>query len=113
MKIRLPERVITKGRLSSVTVTVGFVAGGAAGASPDFGAAAGVGSGVTETGGSTVGKNFSSLGVNFAASSLVGNSIAVNIVGTSVRAGQVANISREFANASEFFFRKFTTDLNS
>src|SRR4051812_5983141 len=69
-------------------------------------------SGVTGTGGNTVGKNVSSFGANFAASSSVGNSMATKKVGTSVRTGQLANISRDWAKASEFFLRKLMIDLN-
>src|SRR4051812_17322378 len=70
-------------------------------------------SGGTGTGGNTVGRNVSSFGANLAASSLVGNSIATKNVGTSVRTGQLANIKRACARASEFFLRKLRTDLNS
>src|ERR1700681_764578 len=56
--------------------------------------AAGEASGVTWTGGKTPGRKVSSLGANFAASSLVANSIATKTSGTLVRAGQVANKRR-------------------
>src|SRR5258706_13841491 len=93
------------------------VAGGdaddCAGDAAVFGLASGDVSGVTGTGGSTVGKNVSSFGANLSASSLVGNSIATNTLGRSVRVGQVANIKREDVSASEFFLRKSMIDWNS
>src|SRR5439155_23806565 len=67
-------------------------------------------SGSIGTGGSTVGRNVSSLGENFAASSGVANSIATNAFGTSARAGHDANNSREVASASSFFLRNLIID---
>src|SRR5258708_4129746 len=121
MSTRLPEWVITNGNRSAgfcgfavcgeAEAAVSFFGGAAPGGGPSsLGLAdagldgdavdSGVGSG---TGGKMVGRNVSSLGANFAASSAVPNSIATKASGTSVRAGQVANCSRAVARASAFF----------
>ena len=127
MQTRLPACVITKGKRSSTcgeapaigdgrtlgfSTVLGFGVAASLAASPVFMSFSSVGSGVTGTGGSTVGRNFSSLGANFAASSSFGNSIATKTIGTSVRTAQLANISRDDPNASEFFFKKLTMALN-
>src|SRR5690242_4146375 len=98
MKTRLARCVITNGRCSAggccgddamagvaLDCALSFCTPGAA-------ALSGVASG---TGGRIVGKKVSSFGANLFASSFVGNSIAKKIMGTSVRAGQLANISRD------------------
>src|SRR5437762_5746979 len=118
MKTKLPERVTLKGSCSTGAGDGAETTGGAAGfCAPGWGelaaAASFVGpSGVTGTGGKTVGRKVSSLGANLLASSFVGNSIATKTAGTSVRAGQVANIKRDEPRASEFFFKKLIIDLN-
>src|SRR5438445_537089 len=66
----------------------------------------------TGTGGSTVGRNVSSFGVNFAASSGEANSIAAIVLGMSLRAGHAANISRDVANCSELSLRNFSSEVN-
>src|ERR1051325_3067579 len=126
MKTSLPECEISKGRRSSIAcgdptadgedARVGLFAGGCVarwGGPVDVDGLLGVASGVTGTGGRTVGKNVSNFGANFAASSFVGSSIATKNDGTSVRTGQAANIRRDEASPSEFFLRKLTIDLNS
>src|ERR1041384_1271541 len=125
MKTKVPECVMTNGKRSTAgcgagRVTfgvgngVGFATDGeAADSGVDVPFGPGDPSGVTGIGGNTVGKNFSSFGANLSASSLVGNSIATKTLGRSVRVGKVANIKREDANASEFFFRKSMIDWNS
>src|ERR1041385_7162004 len=125
MKTKVPACVMTNGNRSTagrgagrVTFRVGNGVGFATDGEPadsgvDVPFGPGDASGVTGTGGSTVGRNVSSLGANLSASSLVGNSIATKTLGRSVRVGQVANIRREDANASEFFFRKSMIDWNS
>src|SRR5437660_728122 len=103
MKTKVPEWVMTNGKRSTAGGGAGRVTFGVAngvgfatdGEAADSGAAfpfgSGDASGVTGTRGNTVGKNFSSFGANLSASSLVGNSIATNTFGRSVRVGQVAN----------------------
>src|SRR5438105_11775675 len=131
MKIKLLARVITNGdRISTFAGAVGF-AGEAAGLAPIgfgggtganavsacrvcFGDAAGLGfASSTGTGGITVGRNVSSFGVNFAASSGEANSIAAIVLGMSLRAGQAANITRDVANCSELSLRNFSSAWNS
>src|SRR3989442_114010 len=130
MKTKLPARVITNGdRISTFGEAAGFAAGAAGLASIGFGGttpadvwawvvglgvAAGLGfASSTGTGGMTVGRNVSSFGVNFVASSGEANSIAAIVLGMSLRAGHVANISREVANCSELSLRNFSSELNS
>src|SRR5438067_2191151 len=115
MKTRLPRCVITNGRCSAGGCCGDeVIAGVALGAALSFcvfreDELSGVASG---TGGRIVGKKVSSFGANLFASSFVENSIATKIIGTSVRAGQPANIRRDVPNSSECFFKKLTTDLN-
>src|SRR5438874_1706252 len=114
MRTRLPACVITNGKCSAggdgEPLPKGLAAGIAL-AAPGW---ADTGEGeASGTGGKTVGKNFASVGANLLASSFVGNSIATKTSGTSERAGQVANRSRDDVSISEFFLRKLTIDLNS
>src|SRR5207302_6267208 len=130
MKIKLPARVITNGdRISTFGEAAGFAAGTTCFTSIDFdgvaptdasawviglGDDAGLGfASSTGTGGRTVGRNVSSFGVNFAASSGEANSIAAIVVGMSLRAGHAANISRDVANCSELSLRNFSSEANS
>src|SRR5262252_5257769 len=119
MHTRLSACVTTNGSVSSVigtsTPTVaGFSAFFAGGFSVLSGLAcfSDEGSGVAGGGGINVGRKVSSFGANLAASSLVGNSMATKTTGTSVRTAQLANINRDWASASEFFFKKLMSDLN-
>src|SRR5437762_10639082 len=125
MKTNVPEWVMTNGKRSTAgggagRVTfgvgngVGFATDGEvadSGADVSFGS--GDRSGVTGTGGNTVGKNFSSFGANLSASSLVGNSMATNTFSRYVRVGKVANIKREDVSTSEIFLMKSMIDWNS
>src|SRR5437763_1233363 len=130
MKTKLPARVITNGdRVSTFGEATGFADGagfaatGFVGAAPAADASAGLVSfeddaglgcaSSTGTGGRTVGRNVSSFGVNFAASSGEANSSAAIVVGISLRAGQLANIRRDVANCSELSLRNFSSELNS
>src|SRR6185503_4001301 len=136
MQTRLPACVITNGRRSSTgdvdgagpgcALTAGLLTMGVVVGDGSFDFVCGVtfgsrarrsiasaveGSGVTGTGCRTVGRKVSSFGANFVASSLVGNSIATKALGKSVRTGHAANIRRDWARASEFFFKNPMIDL--
>src|ERR1041385_8932058 len=123
MKTKAPVCVMTNGKRSIAGGDDDGGAGVAAGLAVDFdevsgtefrdGFARGAETSLAGTGGNTAGKNFSSFGANFGASSLVGNSMATNTLGRSVRVGQVANIRRDEANGSEFFFKKSMMAVNS
>src|SRR6185369_9772709 len=110
IKTKLPRREITNGS-SGTGDGEGDGAAAALGFEGELAAAA-FGSGEGATGGNTVGRKVSSRGVNLAASSLLGNSMATKISGTSERARQKLHISRDEPSISEFFFRKPTIDLN-
>src|SRR5262245_63964043 len=111
MKTRLPLREIRNGGCGSGdgdddgTTVVAVRRGSAPGDD------SGEGSGDL-SGGNAVGRKVSSLGANLAASSLLGNSMAAKISGTSVRTRQNSNIKRDEASSSEFFLRKLMIDLN-
>ncbi|PYS80898.1 MAG: hypothetical protein DMF70_10055 [Acidobacteria bacterium] len=107
-------RSVATGAVSGVvfaSLSIGF-----AGRDPSTDGLAGFASGVgvaSGTGGRITGKNFSSLGANFSASSGDGNSIATKVAGISVRTGDVANSKRAVASASEFALRNLMIDWNS